>query len=206
MKRESYESSFMVPGVMMNQTPYWPVELVSPTQDHPPLLEDQAAITNLLIKLGGRFSENHQQQPNITTTGTNFQYPIDIISSPQDQLYANSMSMLTSSTATNSIGSASTCSQLPNMFLQGLENFASEFFEFGYDNNPQQQQLNGLEVFYGMNNMVNGSTGTNTPSSGESASWGDITSLVVPPPLVSEYEACQQDSTFGDFRYFRPPQ
>ncbi|XP_023895609.1 transcription factor RAX3 [Quercus suber] len=204
MKRESYEN-FMVPGVM-NQSPYWPVELpvaapIVCAAQYPPPLEDQAALTNFLIKIGGRFSENHQQ-PNLTTTTTDFQYPIDnhIISSPQDQLYANSMSMLTSSTTTNSVGS--TCTQLTNM-VQGLENFPCEV-ELGY-NNPQQQ-LNGLEGFYGMD-MVNASTaGTTTSSSCESASWGDISSLVnVYPPLVSDYEGTPQpqDSAFGDLSYFR---
>ena len=143
----------MVPGAM-NQSPYWPVELpvavpIVCAAQYPPPLEDQAALTNFLINLGGRFSDNHQQ-PNLTTTTTDFQYPIDnhIISSPQDQLYANSMSMLTSSMTTNSIGN--TCTQLTNM-VQGLENFPCEV-KLGY-NNPQQQ-LNGLEGFYGMD-MVN---------------------------------------------------
>ena len=205
MKRESYEN-FMVPGAM-NQSPYWPIEVpvavpIVCAAQYPPPLEDQAALTNFLIKLGGRFSDNHQQ-PNLTTTTTttDFQYPIDnhIISSSQDQLYANSMSMLTSSTTTNSVGS--TCTQLTNM-VQGLENFPCEV-ELGY-NNPQQ--LNGLEGIYGMD-MVNSSTaGTTTTSSCESASWGDISSLVnVYPPLVSDYEGTPQpqDSAFGDLSYFR---
>ena len=204
MKRESYEN-FMVPGAM-NQSPYWPVELpvavpIVCAAQYPPPLEDQAALTNFLIKLGGRFSDNHQQPNLTTTTTTDFQYPIDnhIISSSQDQLYANSMSMLTSSTTTNSVGS--TCTQLTNM-VQGLENFPCEV-ELGY-NNPQQ--LNGLEGIYGMD-MVNASTaGTTTTSSCESASWGDISSLVnVYPPLVSDYEGTPQaqDSAFGYLSYFR---
>ena len=124
------------------------VPIVCATQ-YPPPFEDQVAFTNFLMKLGGRFSDNHQQ-PNLTTTTIDIQYPIDnhIIFSPQDQIYANSMSMLTSSMTTNSIGN--TCTQLTNT-VQGLEIFPCEV-KLGY-NNPQQQ-LNGLEGFYGMD-MVN---------------------------------------------------
>ncbi|XP_059439738.1 transcription factor RAX3 [Corylus avellana] len=177
MKRESCEA-FMAPAVMNQISPYWPTD------------PEEANLRGLLMKLA--------QQPN-----TNFQYPINIISSPQDQLYVNSMSssMLTnSSAAMNSI-------QLPNMF-PGLENLPSELCELGYDHNPQQ--IDGLEEFYGMADIVNASTGTT--SSGESTGWGDISSLVY-PPLVSDYEGCQQglpqppqDSAFQDLSYFVPPQ
>jgi myb proto-oncogene protein len=192
MKRESCET-FMAPGVMNQMiSPYWPTD---------PPLEDEANLRSLLMKLaGGRFSDNHQQ-PN-----TNFQYPINVISSPQqDQLYVDSMSMLTSSAAMNSINSTTTCTQMPNLF----ENLPSELCELGYDHNPQQLDGLLLEGFYGMADMVNGSTGTT--SSGESTSWGDISSLVY-PPLVSDYEGCQQglpqphDSAFEELRYFVPPQ
>lgn len=196
MKRESCEM-FMGPGVMNQISPYWPRPTDAP-------LEDEASLSYLLMKLaGGRFSN------------ANFdQYPINVISSPEDQLYVNSMSMLTSPAAMNSaVNSTTNCTdhhQLPNMF-PGLENLPSELCELGYDNNPNPQQLDGLEGFYGIADMVNASTGT-TSSGGESTSWGDITSLVY-PPLVSEYERCQQglpqpqdSSAFDDFRYFVPPQ
>lgn len=201
MKRESCET-FMVPEVM-NHSPYWATEqtVVMPvmnlTQDPP--LEDQPNLRSLLMKLGGRFSDTHQQ-PN-TATATNFQYPTNIISSPQDQLDMNSMSMLNSSAAMNSI--SSTCTQLPNMF-PGPESFSSELCELGYHHNAQQ--LVGLEGFYGMD-VINASAGT-TPS-GENASWGDISPLVY-PPLVSDYEGCQQglpqdSSAYEDLGYFVPP-
>lgn len=198
MKREG--ENFMVPGVT-NQSAYWPSDqlpiampvAVSTYQD--PHLKDQATLQNLLIKLGGRFSDH--QQPN-----TNFQYPIDniISSSPQDQIYANAMSAFSSSAAMMNSINITTTSQLPNMF-QGLENFPAELCELGYDQN--RQQLDGLEGFYGgdMVNANSGSTGTTSTSTpGDSASWGDINSLVFPPSLVSEYE----DSAFQDLRYFVP--
>ena len=184
MKRESSET-FMAPALMNQISPYWPTD---------PPLEEEANIRSLLMKLA--------QQPN-----NNFQYPINIISSPQDQLYVNSMSsMLTSSAAMNSIHTSTSCTQLPNMF-PGLENLPSELCELGYDHNPQQ--IDGLEELYGMADIVNASTGTT--SSGESTGWGDISSLVY-PPLVSDYEGCQQglpqpqDSAFEDLSYFVPPQ
>ncbi|KAF5454279.1 hypothetical protein F2P56_023956 [Juglans regia] len=200
MKRESCEA-FMVSGVI-NQSPYWSAELpvavpvMGSTQD--PTMEDQA-IRSLLIKLGGNFPDN--QQPNTT----NFQFPIDIISSSQDQLYVNSLSIPTSAAIVNTIDS--TCTQFPNMF-QRLESFPSELCELGYDNPPQ---LDGLEGLYEME-MVNASTGTSTSTSGASACWGDINSLVYPPLVSDHYEGCQQglpqlqDSAFENLRYFAPPQ
>lgn len=205
IKRES--ESFVVAGAMaMNpQAPYWPdqpvvMPMMNLSQDTH--FMDQESIRNLLIKLGGRFSDDHQES-NITTTAIN--YPLDA-SCSQDQLYANSINMLSSSATMNSMDS--TCSQLPNTnyggagpnMSQGLDSLPVELDELVYSN---PQQLEGLESFYGMD-MVNGSTG---PRSAESSTWGNINSLAY-PQLVSDYETClqslSQDSSFQVSRYFGP--
>ncbi|XVF17466.1 hypothetical protein REPUB_Repub10bG0124600 [Reevesia pubescens] len=216
MKRESHEN-YMFPR-MVSQAPYWPqlpaavMPLTSTNQD-PDHLKDQESIRNLLFKLGGRFSDDHpQSSPNPMS----FQYPLDV-SFAQDQLYENSMNMLSSASSISPINS--TCSQVTdsthfnvneaaghNDMFQGLEHgFPAELSELIYSNN--QQILDGLyQGFYGTDNMVDGSsTGT---SSVESSSWGDINSLGY-PQIVSGFEACQQQSmpqvsTFDESSHFGP--
>ncbi|XP_022739718.1 transcription factor RAX3-like [Durio zibethinus] len=214
MKRES--ENYMLPG-MASQVPYWPqlpavMPLTCTNQD--PHLNDQESIRNLLIKLGGRFSEDHPQSSITTSNPMNFQYHLDV-SFAQDQLYENSMNMLSSESSISPINS--TCSQVtnsthfnvnetagPNDMFQGLDGFPAELSELIYRNN--EQILDGLEGFYGTNNMVDGSsTGT---SSVESSSWGDINSLGY-PQIVSGFEVCQQQSmpqvsTFDESSYFGP--
>ncbi|XVF15376.1 hypothetical protein REPUB_Repub09cG0147000 [Reevesia pubescens] len=215
MKRES--GNYMI-SEMVTQAPYWPqlpaaavMPITSPNQD--PHLKDQESIRNWLIKLGGRFSDDYH--PQSSTNPMNFRYPLDV-SFAQDQLYENSMNMLSS--ASNSISPInSTCSEVtnsthfnvneavgPNGMFQGLDGFPAELSELIYSNN--QQILDGLEGFYGGDNMVDGSsTGT---SSVESSSWGDINSLGY-PQIVSGFEACQQQSmqqvsTFDESSYMEP--
>ncbi|KAG2694494.1 hypothetical protein I3843_08G143200 [Carya illinoinensis] len=205
MKRESCDQTFMVPG-FMNQSPYWSAEIpvaatvTSSDQDPTDLDQDQATLRSFLIKLGENFSDH---QPNSTaTTTTNFQYPIGIISSPQDhQLYANTSSFFTTFSAAMNSSDKTCTDQLPNMF-QRLENFPNQLCEFGYENPPQLDH--GLEGFYGME-MINASTVT-ASTSGESSSWADISSLV-----SNHHEGnCQQglpqlqDSAFENLRYFAP--
>ncbi|KAF8406166.1 hypothetical protein HHK36_008246 [Tetracentron sinense] len=174
----------------MNQNTYWPelctvpVSLPYPNQDSN--FNNHAAIKKLLIKLGGIFSDDHEQPENID--GPNLQCPLDK-SSTQQQIYENSTNMMISSLASmNSLNN--TCSQFPNTqydidrtgmhMLQGINSFPVKLGEMVYRN---PQRIDGLECFYGVD-MVNGSTGTN---SAESTSWGDISSLVY-PPMVSNYE------------------
>ncbi|XWS45089.1 hypothetical protein CRYUN_Cryun15aG0106800 [Craigia yunnanensis] len=214
MKRES--ENYITPG-MVSQAPYWPqlpavMPITSTNQD--PHLKDQESIRNLLIKLGGRFSGDHPQSSATTTTyPMNLRYPLDP-SFVQDQLYENSMNMLSSASSISTINS--TCFQVtnsthfnvkeaagPNDMFQGIDGFPAELTELIYSNN--QQILDGLEGFYGTDNMVDGSsTGT---SSVESSSWGNTNSLGY-PQIVSGFDACQQSmpqvSTFDESSYFGP--
>lgn len=205
MRRES--ESLMAPG-FMNQTPYWPTEppVVMPlvnTHQLDPHFKDQASLRNLLVKLGGRFSDDHQQSNTTTITTNSVPYLFDHVSFSQDQLFE-----LASPTSVNS----TTVSQLPNAqyinvtgaapnTYQGFQNFPLELCDHHQMAYSNQQQLDGLESFYEMD-MVNGSTGT---SSVESTSWEDMSSFVY-PTMVSDYETCTQkslpQSTFEESRYF----
>ncbi|XP_044479286.1 transcription factor RAX3-like [Mangifera indica] len=197
----------MISG-FMNQTPYWATEspvvmapLVNP-QQLDPHFKDQATLRNLLVKLGGRFSDDLQQS-NTTTIATNsVAYLCDHVSFSQDQLFE-----LASPTSVNS----RTATQLPNTQYINCSGAAPNMYQ-GYQNCPlelsdhhqmayNQQQLHGLESFYDMD-VVNSSTGT---SSVESTSWEDMNSFVY-STMVSDCEICQQnlpqDSTFEESRYF----
>ncbi|GAV57670.1 Myb_DNA-binding domain-containing protein [Cephalotus follicularis] len=197
IKREA--DNFMIP-VVMNQTPYWPqlpldIPPTSPNQEAP--LKDQSSIKNLLIQLGGRFSDDHQQ----TTTTTSIQRPFDVSMVTQDQIYASSMSI-------NSMNSTPR-SQLPYTHynvsgagpnvIQGLENLPVELSELLLYSN--EQPLDGLESFYAMD--VNGSTGTSSVES--STTLGDI-SYFSYPQMALDYEACQQSmlqhASFEEYKYF----
>ncbi|MBA0715899.1 hypothetical protein Golax_014775 [Gossypium laxum] len=215
MKRES--GDYMLPGMVI-QPPYWPqqppvIPFTTTTNQDTPLPNDQESIKNLLIKLGGRFSDDHHPQSSTSTPIPNSmnssRYPLDV-SFSQDQLYENSMNN-TVSPASSISPINSTCSQVtngthfntnevavPNDMFQGLDGFTDELRELTYSNN--QQIMNWLEGFYGTDNMVDGSS-TIGSSSVESSSWGHIYSLGF-PQLVTGFEPCQQNmpqaSTYGE--------
>ncbi|KAK8517442.1 hypothetical protein V6N13_127620 [Hibiscus sabdariffa] len=215
MKRES--ENYTVPG-MVNQVAHWPL-LQPPVMPLPSTHQDpHDSIRNLLVRLGGRFSDNHPHSSTTTSTinPMNFRYPLDVPFA-QDQPYdQNSMNILSSASSLSPLNS--TCSQVtggttpfdvinvdgPNDVFQGLDGFQAELSELIYSNS--QQILDGFEGFYGTDNMVDGSsTGT---SSVESSSWGDINSLPY-PQFVSGFEACQQQtipqvSTYDESSYFGP--
>ncbi|XP_059624755.1 transcription factor RAX3 [Cornus florida] len=209
MKRES--DTFMA-SEAMNQVLFWPqlphvaIPIANQHQiDQPHPSHDQASIKKLF---GRRFSDDqHHNNNNIA----NFQSSFDV-SSTQEQLYENSINMLAPFMSMNSMESTPTCSQLPNTpyvidgagpsMFQGLNNFPIELDEnIAYSN---AQPLDVLESFSGVDMTNNGSTGTN--STAENTSWGDISSLVQYPPMVSNFQACQQgmlqDCGFEESRYF----
>lgn len=206
MTKREINESFMVPGAIPHQqSPYWPeVPALVINQNQDSHLMDQESIRNLLIKLGGRFSDNNQESALFTTINN---YPLDG-SSRQDQVpYTNSIDVLSSSAPMRSMDSTC-CSQFPNsnyngpnMCQAGLENLLVELGGFVCSN---PQRVEGLDSFYGMDMAASGSTGA---SSAESNSWGHISSLGY-PQLVSDYETClqsmPQDSSFEDSSFFGP--
>lgn len=207
MTKREINESFMVPGAIPHQqSPYWPeVPALVMNQNQDSHLMDQESIRNLLIKLGGRFSDNNQESALFTTVNN---YPLDG-SSRQDQVpYTNSIDVLSSSAPMRSMDSTTSCSQFPNsnyngpnMCQAGLENLLVELGGLVCSN---PQRVEGLDSFYGMDMAASGSTGA---SSAESNSWGHISSLGY-PQLVSDYETClqsmPQDSSFEDSSFFGP--
>ncbi|KAF9613790.1 hypothetical protein IFM89_011514 [Coptis chinensis] len=186
------------------QTPYWPeppmpISTPYPNQDN--RFNDHASLKKLLIKLGGRFSDDHQQQNDNAKTD-NLQFPLDI-SSRDQQFNEKSINLLPSSSSMSSLNS--TYSKLLNSgyegasvhMLQGLHGFPVEHDEMICSN---AQRSDGLESYYGvgMDNVSNG------PISAESTSWDDMGAFVY-PPHISNYEALQQgviqEYAFEESRY-----
>nr|WRO64680.1 MYB transcription factor protein [Rosa persica] len=215
IKRSSTTTNFHLPpdGFVNQVNPYWAPELpvVLPvmsyqTHDAQVLDDHQASIKNMLIKLGGRFSDT-----------TNSMYsPIDHISSTSShQFYQNSGMdhMLACSPAANTNYAQLGPSPSPTMFhwVDHQSDLEAELSELVFGNSQPHQQYDGLAGFYQMETLNNGSTGGTTSTSAESEiSWGDINSLVysTTTPMVSEYEnSCQQgarpsDSAFPESTYF----
>ncbi|KAK2996242.1 hypothetical protein RJ639_039205 [Escallonia herrerae] len=152
IKKESGQN-FMSPEAM-NLYPYWPElpptsSLVNPDQE--PYIKDQASIRSLLVKLGGKFSNDYSFDQQRNTT---FSYPCDI-SSPQDLLYGSLMNPIDSTTF----------SQFPNSTLndfQGYNNFLAELDNV-FSSNPAQ--LHQLESFSGVTSAEN--------------SWEDMSSVAL---------------------------
>ncbi|KAI4315107.1 hypothetical protein L6164_027953 [Bauhinia variegata] len=201
IKREC--QNLMVPAAVINQNPYQPSEIISvpslpvpsaSIQDYD--LNNQASLRSLLTKLGGKFSDQHQQQ----YTTVNSQYPYDI-SFSQDQVYLTCMNMMNPAPAAMAT-TANGCQSF-NMF-QGFESLAEDhdLIELVSVN---QQQIDAMQGFYGIESMEMGPGSTGT-SSTESTSWGDmsISSLVYSPLVSDEYEGMPhpQDVGFQESRYF----
>ncbi|XP_058069651.1 transcription factor RAX3-like [Magnolia sinica] len=184
------------------QNPYWPDPptpiMPVPLSNQSPRSIDQASLKKLLIKLGGRFSDDHQQ-PIID--GVSLQHKIDV-PTPQS-LYGNSLnSLISSSTSMDSI--TATSSSLLNTqydadrmvmhMLQDPNSFPLEFEEMVYCN---PQKLERFESLYAVG-MVNGSNGANSAEI-------NISSLAH-PPFFSNHEGYQhsmliQESIFDEARY-----
>ncbi|KDP32124.1 hypothetical protein JCGZ_12585 [Jatropha curcas] len=177
-------------------TNYWPElpststtsiipAVMNPTQDSQFL--DQESLKSLLIKLGGRFSDN-----NDNNSGNNNQELIisntSVYSLNHDQPYSNTVNMGSSTAASVDNGNYS--------LFQGLDAFSAvDFDEWVYSNN-QQQQVEGMQSLYGLSGSTNGNGAI---SSGESSSWENNisgSSNLGYPALISEFETCLQ----------RPPQ
>ncbi|OVA14567.1 SANT/Myb domain [Macleaya cordata] len=179
----------MPPGSM--PPPPYPNQDLSLINDHDP-------IRKLLIKLGGRFCEDDNQQPNDGGSNTNLQCSLNNISPTQEQFYENSMNLVSSQLMNDDHQYGIDGTNNMHM-LQGLNNFPVEAV---YNNS---QRLEGMECFYEVG-MGNGSTGA---SSIESNSWVDMASLVYPPTVTTNYEGCHQqggmlqECAFVDSSYLR---
>ncbi|KAK8644576.1 hypothetical protein V6N13_123879 [Hibiscus sabdariffa] len=127
-----------------------------------------------------------QQPPLMPLTSTSTAIPHSMYSPhPYGFSYvqAHPFSVLSPASSISPINNTYSQVGAPNDTFQGLAGFPGELI---YSNN--QQIFDGLEGFYGTDNMVVGCS-----SSAESSSWGDIYSLGF-PQIVSGFEACQQST------------
>ncbi|KAK6923917.1 SANT/Myb domain [Dillenia turbinata] len=165
-------------------------------------IKDQASLQKLLIKLGGRFSDhhddhNHEQQSNINNINIpNFCYRPDMSSTVQDQqlVFDNTITVNNYTNFNFMSESLSTT----NTMYQGLDCLDStvDLDQFVYtDNWSDTQRLDGLNNnFYGSVEGVSGSScGTSTNSGESNITWGDITSLISYTPMLSNFESSQQN-------------
>ncbi|KAF7139865.1 hypothetical protein RHSIM_Rhsim06G0065800 [Rhododendron simsii] len=168
-----------------NQQPYWPelpvlAASMLPCSSQEPRFSDHASIRKLLMKLGGEFSDG--DNPNL-------QYPVNGISSTLQPYLVPSIEMV--SPASNDALNACT-SHLENNHYnidgQGmaiLSGFQPDYDEMVYENPPQR--LDGLEFLFG--DMVRNGAEMN---SRESFEWGEMSSTMSYPPMISNYEAVRQ--------------
>ncbi|XP_022750701.1 transcription factor MYB36-like [Durio zibethinus] len=181
-----------------NERPYWPELPVlvapMPNSSQEQRIDSQASVRRLLIKLGGRFSDDDQVINDASTT-LHDQFPKDSSSTAHLQLYEQTLQMPSSSypmdALNNNIGTQFVNSQYtidgPNLhMLEGQISFSSELQEMGYSN---PQRLDGMEFLYGedMGRAVD-------KYCCESIGWpGTDTSSLLCPPVASEYGDIQQE-------------
>ncbi|KAI4337099.1 hypothetical protein L6164_015553 [Bauhinia variegata] len=190
------------------QQPYWPeIPLLTPLpySNQAPCFNDHDSIRRLLIKLGGRFSDD-DYQPTPIHDGLNIQFSdatATAITSTQ-QIYedqAKNMRSSASAACMNNVAINNNQAQFAHTqycggvdLVQGQGSFSSTLVEEMVSSYPQR--LDGLEFFYGVD-MANDKVGLIDPNS---ASWGDTNnSLVYPPPVASNYQDIPQ--YFQEFRY-----
>ncbi|KAI3925559.1 hypothetical protein MKW92_027538 [Papaver armeniacum] len=179
--------------------PHIPISMPYPTQDPAGyMIDNNDPIRKLLIKLGGRFCDDQNNQLLVhndvgMSAGNNLYCPTLNISPTQEQFYENSPINLDSSSPlssfTNSNGGSSHLANdqydidgVNNLsMLQGLNCYqpVHDVDQMAYYNSQ------GLDSFYGVDNMGNnnGYTSAGT-SSVESANWADMASLVYTPNTV----------------------
>ncbi|XP_022766434.1 transcription factor RAX3-like [Durio zibethinus] len=198
-----------------NQSPYWPelpvLAVPTPYSSQEQRIDSQASMRRLLIKLGGRFSDDGHVVNDGTTLHN--QFPNDSSSTDQ-QLYEQTVHLLSSSSSSYSpmdaLNNINRGTQFVNCqptidganlhMLQGQSSsFSSELQEMAYSN---PQRLDGMEFLFG-EDMVNNRAVTN---SCESIVWGDTTSQLVCLPVASDqYGGIQQgmlqEYAFSELRY-----
>lgn len=154
-----------------NQNPFWQEPYMPqplPYSKAEPCFNDHTSIRKLLIKLGGRFDDCDDHKDQRTHDATNFQFPVDF---GLTQQHLDPAFTTFSYAPFDTLNNISTTSQYA-------------------DTQHHIQRLDGLEFLYGDEMMVSNENGS---TSGGTASWGEMSSMVYPPTTVdSSYEGLQQ--------------
>ncbi|XAR48449.1 hypothetical protein NMG60_11031271 [Bertholletia excelsa] len=174
--------------ININEAPSWPdVPILAPVlpnySNQEPSFNDHASIRKLLIKLGGKFSEDDNYVPSINSTFSFIEQPY--VPSIGHMLSSTSTShdALNPQLVTNNYGIEG--SNFPNLAGQGT--FGADLEKFVYEN--PKRSLDGLEFFYGEMISTNATT---EPTSGESMEWCEMSSLSYNPPVVSNCDGPYQ--------------
>ncbi|XP_027356933.1 transcription factor RAX3-like [Abrus precatorius] len=193
VKHESYSSS-MVQENSTQQQPYWPqIPLLPPMPytNQGPSFNDQDSIRKLLIKLGGRFSDDYQP----ILDGLNLQFPDGCSPSSTQQNIHEEQIPVGSSCCMNSINNNEVqfaqineyCSDL----MQGQGSFTAAIGEM-VSTNYYPHRLSGLEFLYG-EDMITDKIMCTSSTCGQSTNWGETSSLMNPPIVASNYEGVRQE-------------
>ncbi|XAR62012.1 hypothetical protein NMG60_11016583 [Bertholletia excelsa] len=190
IKKLESESSSMASDTSNNQVPYRPeLPILAPTTPYTnqvPSFNDNVSIRKLLIKLGGKFSNDE----NPFQAGPNLQYAFDL-SCTHQPYEVPSIELLSQSSVNplNTVTSQLVSTQYISPIVPGqITNFPGQLEEVLYDN---PAKLDGLEFLSG--DMV---MGKSEATSGEGNGWDAVNSLVY-PPFLSNYEAFQRGPTQG---------
>ncbi|XP_052188583.1 transcription factor RAX3-like [Diospyros lotus] len=189
--QSSSETSSVVSNGTNGQTPYWPelpVLAPIPYSSQDLHSNDHASIRKLLIKLGGKFSDDDHHHPiqeggmNPQLIQPNYEPSIEALSSvSQDTLMASSDSQF--------VDTQQNMDCLGMGMLAGQSNFQAEFEEMAIYSNLHGR-LDGLEFLYGdMSNNGNQ----------QAISWGSMAASSGYPSAISNYESLllQQGKEFG---------
>lgn len=200
-------SSLVVNNNNITQQPYsWPQVMPVlpqfPYTNQGPSFNDQDSIKKLLIKLGGRFSDDYYHEPVVDVLNNNLQFPGGL--PPTQQIHEEQVHVVGSSGGCN-INSIHNSNEVQGSFA-GEGSFLEMLGEMESIEH-YQQRLSGIECFYGEDmNMINGDKIIGSSSCSQSTNWGDTnsSSLIYPsPPLVaSNYqESTPQECAFQEQNY-----
>ncbi|KAL5558725.1 hypothetical protein UlMin_034936 [Ulmus minor] len=196
-------SSMVVSNNNNQQNPYWPeLPVLAPTPYSNEIRQsfnDHASIRKLLIKLGGRFSdqENHNQP---IQDGTNLQFQNNIEIPSTQQLYELSPNLPSSTPmAFGNYASAqfaqaqfNNSDTISSQVLQGQSSsMGAEIDHMAF--NPQT--CDGLEFLYGdeaLNGRIIGCGSSSSTTYGADIGWGDMMSSLVYTTPSDHYEGIVQ--------------
>ncbi|CAN4122484.1 unnamed protein product [Withania somnifera] len=180
----------------MNQNPCWPeLQPIPYSNNEPRFINDHTSIRKLLIKLGGKFSDNDQ----LTNVVPYSQYPID--NSSMQLMYQDHINLISSAPIDNAFNMAA-----PNTDIYNMDGEANSFTaEFEHMINTNAQKLEGLDFLY-ENVLIDKSVST---SGGNNLDWESMNPYVLPlPPIVASSDGGNfqkgvivQEGAVGELRY-----